>query len=176
MIGPVVSALQPLATRRVTSIRRESVRLLVTGLLLLPVLLHSTAAWAALGGDIASVRGDQGRMNGALRVSVAPSFHVHEILLADGSSIREFASPGGIIFAVAWRTRLKPNLEELLGAYNADYVIAAGDAMKRPGIRRSAVLTRGDLVVHSFGHLNAFAGKAYVPSLVPPGFDINDLR
>ena len=158
----------------------RSWRLLATrlgaGVLVSWSILYAPQAAAVLGGDADSVRRDQGRMNGALRVSVAPSLHVHEISLPDGSSVRQFASANGIVFAVVWHTRLKPNLELLLGSYNADYVVAAREAMRRPGIRRSAVLTRGDLVVHSSGHLNTFVGRAYAPSLVPPGFNVDEIR
>jgi len=115
-------------------------------------------------------------MKGSLRVSASPAAQVHEISAPDGSTIREYALANGTVFAVAWSTRLKPDLESLLGKYHIDYAAAAGEAMRRPGIRRRAALARGDLVVHSSGYLNTFSGKAYVPSLVPAGFNIDGIR
>lgn len=97
---------------------------------------------------------------------------VYERPTGDGGWIREFATPQGIVFAVAWNTRFKPRLTELLGAYHAPYAAAASQALKRPGIRRQAVLKSDDLVVRSTSHLNVFSGRAYVPSLAPAGFDM----
>ena len=48
--------------------------------------------------------------------------------------------------------------------------------MRTPGIRHHAELSRGDLVVHSTAHLNAFVGKAYLRSLVPEGVRVDELR
>ncbi len=96
--------------------------------------------------------------------------------MADGSSIREFISPDGIVFAVSWSTRFKPNLESLLGTHAAGYAAAASEAMRTPGIRRNVALQRGDLVVHSTTHLNAFVGRAYLRSLVPQGIGADELR
>jgi hypothetical protein len=96
--------------------------------------------------------------------------------MADGSSVREFVAPNGVVFGVAWSTRFKPNLEALLGSHAVDYVGAATEAARAPGIKRNAVLERGDLVVHSTVHLNSFVGKAYLKSLVPQGVRPDELR
>ena len=100
----------------------------------------------------------------------------HEITLADGSSIREYVTPGGIVFAVAWSTRFKPDLAALLGQHAGAYAAAASEAMKAPGIRRHVELRQGDLVVQSGGRLNAFVGRAWLRSLVPEGVNIDALR
>ena len=141
-------------------------------------LLTTPAAQAVLGGDVSSIGTDQARFKGQRRQAVALRVQVqsHEITLSDGSSIREFVAPNGIVFAVAWSTRFKPNLESLLGQHAATYASAARDALKTPGIKRSVVLQRDDLVVHSTGHLNSFTGKAYLHSLVPEGVRVDELR
>ncbi len=143
---------------------------------LLLVLAHISAAQAALGGGMATVREDFARFGGRLRTVPAPLYQVHEIQLADGGSIREYAAADGTVFAVAWSTRFKPALQPLLGQRAADYAAASRVAAQRPGIKRSLVLRRQDLVVNSTSHLNAFVGRAYAPSLVPAGVDVNELR
>jgi len=140
------------------------------------------AAHAVLGGDAASIHEDQVRMKGVRRQAMAQTaqaqsmVQVHDIVLADGSSIREYVSPAGIVFAVSWSTHFKPNLESLLGQHAATYSAAASEAMKAPGIKRNVALQRGDLVVQSTSHLNSFVGRAYLRSLVPAGVNANALR
>ena len=151
-------------------------RRLVVCLLSSLTLLHAPAAMAVLGGDEATIHEDQKRMKAQRRLAVAGSFQVHEISTPDGSTVKEFVAANGTVFAVVWHTRLKPDLEQLLGSHHSEYAAAASEAMKRPGIKRNIVLRHGDVVVHSSGHLNAFVGKAYVPSLVPAGFNIDDIR
>ncbi len=133
-------------------------------------------ARAVLGEAVASVQADQIRLAGRHSQSVSLGYEIHEITMTDGSRIREFVSPSGIVFAVAWNTRFKPDLAALLGRYHADYTAAAHDAMKRPGIRRDVTLRHGDIVVHSMGHLNAFVGTAYVASMMPSGTTANVVR
>ncbi len=46
---------------------------------------------------------------------------MHEIRMPDGSSIREFVNAQGIVYAVAWSTRLKPDFTQMLGRHAADF-------------------------------------------------------
>ena len=60
-----------------------------------------------------------------------------------------------------------------------DLAPEASQAMARPGraaVQRQATLRADDLVVQSSGFLNTFHGRAWVPSLVPAGFDAATLR
>jgi len=148
----------------------------VTCALVAAALLHAGAAHAVLGEAAASVQADQMRVRGARALHVALTHQVHEIVMADGSRIREFVSADGVVFAVAWNTRLKPDLQALLGLHHSAYMAAAREALRQPGVHRHVVLRQGDLVVHSSGHLNSFVGKAYVPSLVPRGTDLDAIR
>ena len=135
-------------------------------------------AWAVLGADASSIAADQTRLRGARHAMMAERAPVqaHELTMADGSTIREFVSPSGVVFAVAWSTRFKPDLDLLLGAHAPAYAAAASEALRVPGIRRRVELHRGDLVVHSTAHLNAWVGRAWLQSLVPQGVDADVLR
>lgn len=150
----------------------------VAGLLACLIALAAPAAHAVLGGDAATIQEDQIHMQGQRRQAQALPLQVqsHVITLADGSSVREYVSPSGIVFAVAWSTHFKPRLEMLLGQHAAGYTAAAHEASKKPGIQRHVRLTHGDLVVLSTAHLNAFVGKAYLRSLVPAGVNVDELR
>jgi hypothetical protein len=142
------------------------------------LLLASAGAGATLGEPVASVDIDRAQLRGEHRVvqTLSTRFQVHQITLADGSSIREFVAPGGVVFAVCWSTRLKPRLESLLGAQAGRYAAAASAALATPGVRHAASLSSGDLVVQANSHLNAHVGLAYLRSLVPEGVRIDELR
>lgn len=142
------------------------------------VLGQPIAASAGLGDPVAQVGADQAKLKGARRQSAAagPQTQAHDIVMPDGSRITEYAGPDGTVFAVAWNTRFKPNVDLLLGRYAATFAVAARDAMKTPGMKRRVLLQRDDLVVQSSGHLNSFVGRAYLRSRVPAGFGVDALR
>lgn len=154
--------------------------LLRAGLLLAGALCATVPARAVLGGDAASVMGDQLRLQGGRRQALAVPAVVPvapvELTLADGSTIREFISPAGVVFAVSWRTRFRPDLAALFGAYAPDFAVAAHAAMRTPGLKRNLVLTQGDLVVHSAIRAGWFVGQAHAVSLVPQGVVVDALR
>jgi hypothetical protein len=140
------------------------------------VLLYAPLAQGALGGNATTLREDHRRIGGEWHLHASAQFQVHEVTLPDGGAIRQFVAPDGTVFAVAWNTRLKPNLEILLGQRYADFQAAAAEVNKRPGIKRSLALRHRDVVVHSISHLNAFVGRAYAPSLVPGGVNLDEIR
>lgn len=149
-----------------------------TALLAAALALAGPPAGATLGEPAASVERDRARVQGEHRVAQSTSAHfqVHAITMADGSSIREFVAPDGVVFAVAWSTRLKPRLEGLLGAHAQRYAAAASAAMTTPGIRHGVSLSSDDLVVQAGAHLNAHVGLAYLRSRVPEGVRLDELR
>lgn len=143
----------------------------------LVLLLVAPPAWAVLGGGVAEVQGEQLRMRAAR--AVANTFEggsVHVLRLADGSSIRQFVNAQGIVYAVAWSTRVKPDFRQLLGRYAADFDAGAAAALRTPGIKRSAVIDQGDLVLHSGGRQGAFVGKAWLKSQMPAGTSADAIR
>jgi hypothetical protein len=133
----------------------------------LTLMMALAPAWAYLGGDLASVQADQTRMRAArLTTSAAQAASVHDIRLADGSSIRQFVNAQGIVYAVAWSTRMKPDFAQMLGRHAAEF----------DGLQRSVTVDRGDLVVHSAGRPGAFVGKAWLKSQLPAGTSADAIR
>ncbi len=138
-----------------------------------------TVAWAVLGGDLASVGRDQARLQATQRATAlqaAPSANGRALALADGSSVTEYLSAQGVVYAVTWSTRFKPDLEALLGAHASGYTAAAGVLLRTPGIKRHVVVQHDDLVVESNAHLGNFSGRAYLRSLVPREVSLDALR
>jgi Protein of unknown function (DUF2844) len=130
-------------------------------------------ALAALGGDTTTVEADRARMKGQTRVTSTADYTVHEITTGTNTTIREYVSQAGKVFAVTWKGPMLPDLQQLFGTYYDDYQTAANS----PHIgHRHLSIDRSDLVIHSNGHLRAFYGSAYVPALFPPNFTIADIK
>ena len=89
------------------------------GLALGAVLLAGEAmapAQASLGDTVASVQADRVSMKGQVRARSEAGYSVQEITAAGGTVVREFVSPGGVVFAVSWNGPAMPNLQQTLGA------------------------------------------------------------
>jgi hypothetical protein len=142
--------------------------------------LQALPASAALGGRADSIDADATRL-AATRVptrmaattataSTAAGSSVATLTWADGSTIRQFVGPDGRVYAIAWNTRSKPRLDQLLGDHFAPYAQAGRLAMQqRSGVQHGFTVQQGDLVVESNAHLQAHVGRAYLRSLVPAG-------
>jgi hypothetical protein len=134
-------------------------------------------SWAVLGGNAASIQTDQDRMQAQRRtLAAAPASSVQELRMADGSSIRQFVNAQGVVYAVAWSTRLKPDFAQMLGQHAAEFNAGLAEAPRAPGLRRRAVVDRGDLVVESAGRPGAFVGRAWLKSLLPAGTSSDAIR
>ena|ERR1700722_4791821 len=126
-------------------------------------------AWASLGGDTASVQADQSHLQGRRTMRVAESYTVHEIQGTSGTVVREYVSSDGKVFGIAWQGPWIPDMRQLLGSYFDQYA-RANQAKTGARIRRGPVLiNEPGLVVQIGGHPRAFAGRAYVPGMLPSG-------
>ena len=134
-------------------------------MMLLALLTASLPAWAALGEYESSVTLDQKYIAGVDRQQVRHGYRLHEITASDGSVVREYVAPSGIVFGVSWQGHAVPNLQQLLGSHMTDLQ----QGQRRVVPRRSLVVTSGDFVFFSIGHLRMFQGHAFVPSLIPGG-------
>ena len=133
----------------------------------------ASPALAALGEDVSSVGADLARMKGALRVTSTSAYTVHEITSADGTVVREYLSPQGMVFALSWHGPFMPDLRQVLGSYYGEYEQAA--SAPHYGHRHLAVEEPG-LVVQSSGRLRAFSGRAWVPGMVPADFSVDEIK
>ncbi len=131
-------------------------------------------AFAALGGDAASVDTDIARMKGQARSRPAGGYTVSEITLPSGTVLREYISAEGKVFAVTWSGAVVPDLQQTLGTYFGQYKAAAA-ATPHTGHHQLRV-QQSDLVVSTGGHMRAWSGRAYVPSLLPPNFSLDEIK
>jgi uncharacterized protein DUF2844 len=148
--------------------------LLSASLLVLPF-----PALAALGDNAASVLTDQARMKGTLRSVDAHTYVMHEITAPTGTVVREYVSPAGAVFGVAWEGQFPPDLQNLLGPYyqQAQRAQKAAASAQQPRARRApVVIETPGLVMYETGHMRSFHGQAYIPQLMPQGVQSSDIR
>lgn len=139
--------------------------------------LSPLAALAALGDNVASVSSDRAHMHAQLKgVTSAVGFTVQEIEAPSGTLVREYVSPNGTVFAVSWTGPSKPDLRQIFGSYFQRFLSASSTAHHDAASRRHFELRQPDLIVQSSGHMRAFHGRAYVPSLMPAGVTPDDIR
>jgi Protein of unknown function (DUF2844) len=146
------------------------------------VLALPFPASAVLGDTAASVLNDQARMKGTLRSVDNRTYVMHEITSPSGTVVREFVSPQGTVFGVAWEGQFPPDLQQLLGPYYQQAQQAREKSQQQQGsqqprARRApiAIETPG-LVLYETGHVRSFHGQAYIPGLIPQGVQATDIR
>ena len=142
-------------------------------IVVLLILALPTIAVAALGGDESSIKADQAHMRASVRIARTATHAVHELQTPSGHLIREYVSPTGTVFGIAWQGASKPDLKQLLG----DHFEELQQAMQRRGVRRGpVVINELGLVFEMGGHMRAFAGRAYLPQLLPAGVQAEAIR
>lgn len=103
------------------------------------------------------------------------SIRTHEALLGSGTTVKEFATPQGRVFAVSWRGPVLPDFSALLGTHFPTFRQNA-ESVRDKGVRKSTLaLNQDGLVMRSTGRMRAFEGFAYLPALVPDGVVIDEL-
>jgi Protein of unknown function (DUF2844) len=132
---------------------------------------------AALGGSATSIDADRVKVQGALlRVQTADRYTLHEIQSAAGTTIREYVSPAGNVFAVAWNGPAMPDLRQVFGEYYSVYQQEVERVRRTRRGRGPIAVDNGNLVVQISGHMRSLTGRAYVKQLVPNGLDPAAIR
>ncbi len=144
-------------------------------LLITLIFLHPRVSNAVLGEIAESARSAQ-RMPSAFsaQAEIHDAFTVRSVQ-SDTTSVREFISPSGIVFAVVWNGISHPDLSILLGSYNDEYQRALKSEARIHG-RRSRSIRRDRVVVEHWGHMRNLSGRAYDPTLIPGGVSLEDIQ
>lgn len=87
--------------------------------------------------------------------------------------VTEFVDASGKVFALGWKGMTHPDLESLLGSYWPEYV-----SKKRPSQRRfpKRVTKTESIVVEKSGKMREVHGKAYIKSMIPDGFNLDQFN
>lgn len=134
-------------------------------------MMLSVPAMAALGGNAASVDADRAAFQASLTATIFPAYTQNSLTLPSGTVVSEYVdNAAGVVFGVAWRGPVMPNLRQLLGA-NYDAYVNGIHAGMGP-----ASVSTPDLIVNSGGHMRAFSGVAYLPKQLPAGMSPQDIK
>jgi hypothetical protein len=138
-------------------------------------MCDASSAVASLGGTATTVEADRARMQASLHMTRKQSYTVHELHAPNQVVVREFVSPTGMVFGVAWQGPSRPDLQQLLGGFFEHFTQAAkAQKAQRPG--RQLLVQEPGLVVQSGGHARAFYGRAYVPQMLPAGVQPEEIQ
>ena len=139
------------------------------------VLASAQRVHATLGEPAASIESDRHVISAVQRAkTVHDSFTVQEIE-SGSTTVREYISPSGVVFGVAWNGLMRPDLTQLLGPYSDEYHEALRRVPRNRGRSRLQVKT-SRVVVQQWGHMRNLQGRAYVPSLIPAGVSVDDIK
>lgn len=139
------------------------------------LLLWALPSSASLGGDTASVQADAVRMQASVQSTPHSGYTLHEMASATGTTVREYVSSAGTVFAVAWKGAYPPNLRQLLGAQFDQYEQALKTAPGRPG-HGPITIQLPNLIVQLGGHMGDYSGRAYLPEKVPASVSVESIR
>jgi hypothetical protein len=137
--------------------------------------LGTVPAWAVLGQYESSVSLDQQYLRSADNIQAFQGYKVHQLTTANGTIVREYVSPQGLVFGVAWQGHYMPNVQQLLGSY-ATKIQTATPAQTQVRHLRGLTVKTDDFVFVSSGHMRFWKGRAYVPSLVPSNVSVEVVR
>jgi Protein of unknown function (DUF2844) len=132
-------------------------------------------AWATLGETAESVAADRKAFSAVQHAAENRNGYTVQELVSEANDVREYITPSGIVFAVAWNGLSQPDLAALLGAYAGEYRQALQQEPRKRGRRSLQVKTQG-VVVEKWGHMRNLQGRAYAPALIPPGVSVDEIK
>lgn len=132
--------------------------------------------FATLGADADSIVNDRTKL--ALDRSEPKKFSNFkaEEMVAKGLRVRQFVSPSGRVFALAWSGRVDSQLPQLLGSYSKDVQEYEQAHPKRAGRIPYRRVDAGRVVLEFWDTLRKVEGKAIVPALAPANVTAKDIQ
>ncbi|MGD0584442.1 MAG: DUF2844 domain-containing protein [Oryzomonas sp.] len=131
--------------------------------------------YAALGGGLDSISSDLQTLHANHRAKTIKDKYSVEKITADATTVREYVSPSGIVFGIAWNGYVHPDLTRLLGSYSGEFTAARQKAARIYGSRRLHLATE-NIIVEKWGHMRDLQGRAYAPSLFPKGITSDEIK
>jgi hypothetical protein len=143
-----------------------------SALLFTLVITALAPAFATLGENVATIQADQAHMRASVRRTQTSAYTLHELQAPSGTVVREFVSPAGTVFAVAWQGPSLPDLRQVLGKYFDTYV----QAMQKRVAHGPRIIQEQGLVVQVSGHQRSVSGRAYLSDQLPAGVRAEDVK
>jgi hypothetical protein len=113
---------------------------------------------------------------GASGSTASTPYTVKQTTLSSGTLVREYISPAGVVFGIAWNGPRMPDLPALYGDYFPQYSMNV-QAWRAAHPGRAPVMVDGaEFVAHSGGHMGSFFGQAWLPQALPAGVSGSDIQ
>jgi hypothetical protein len=128
------------------------------------------SAWAALGGNLASVQSDQQAFGATSASTSLAGGTLYTQTLPNAVVVRQYVDSAGNVYAVGWEGPVLPDFQRLLGSSFASYQSALVQQ------RRGVSLQTPTLVIESSGMMRSFVGRAYLPTQVPVAIKAQDIH
>ena len=148
---------------------------LLLGLSIVLTVFAAQQAKAALGESVDSVASDQKAISAVQKTTkTSTGYTVHEIR-SETITVREYVSPSGVVFGIAWNGLTHPDLTPLLGSYASEHQKALNHVKRQPG-RRYVKIKTDNIVVEKWGHMRNLQGRTYAPALIPQGVSVDEIK
>jgi hypothetical protein len=135
----------------------------------------ASSAYATLGESEASVQLDQQALGASAPViQKQNSYQVVEFVLPSETTVRQYVSAKGVVFAVVWKGAALPDLKQLLGRYFDQYANVYQAQRKHSG--SADVPLANGLVVGTSGRPGGFYGRALVSDHLPAGVTLQEVK
>jgi hypothetical protein len=155
---------------------KKSIRALFFGLFVLMFIpVTARIVQATLGESSDSVESDSRTFSAARHATQPHIGYTVQDFTTDGNVVREYISPSNVVFAIAWNGLSHPDLTPLLGTYLQEFQQALRNTSRQRGKRHMQV-TANRVIVEKWGHMRNMQGRAYIPSLIPAGVSINEIK
>ena len=145
---------------------------LILAIFILPV---ARPAQATLGDTAESIDRDTKGLAGVQGSTTVQNEYTVREFKSGETMVREYVSPTGVVFAIAWNGFTHPDLTLLLGSYLGEYEEALRQGAGTGDRSRLEVKTKG-LVVEKWGSMRNLQGRVYAPELIPPGVKVDEIR
>ncbi len=137
--------------------------------------LAAHPALAALGESADSIASDRKSLSAERGAAITRDGYTIQTIRSEATTVREYISSAGVVFGIAWNGMSHPDLTQLLGAYFREFQDALRQTPHKPG-RRHLQVKSNHIVVEKWGHMRNLQGRAYVPSLIPQGVNVDEIK
>jgi hypothetical protein len=139
-------------------------------------LVTAQQAQATLGESVDSVASDRKAFSAVQHATLGRNGYTVQELKSDANVVREYISPSGVVFGIAWNGLSHPDLTTLLGNYVGEYQQALRLTARQKGRHRHSQVKTDRVTVEKWGHMRNMQGRAYIPALIPSGVSINEIK
>ncbi|WP_109480140.1 DUF2844 domain-containing protein [Paraburkholderia sp. C35] len=130
-------------------------------------------AHAELGGTSAALAAGD---TATVRTLPGSAAKVRSTVDAGGTTINEYTTGSGVIFAYTWQGPTMPDLGQLLGPYAQRLRTEAAAQFNATGSLHASRVDDPDVIIESGGQMRSYVGRAWLPQALPAGITQADLR